>query len=92
MSKYGIGGTYAMSWKALEDGGSLPSASVMVLLYTPCWAGGPVTYGWKGMDGKWYHNCAIGAEEILLWKGKGQYESAVEAWMPIPPAPTEPRA
>lgn len=91
MSKYGHGGTYTMKWKALEDGGSLPSAQVMVLLYTPCYEGGPITYGWKNMDGKWMTNCAIGPVEVVRWKGKGMYESAVEAWMPLPPTPTEPR-
>jgi len=36
--------------------------------------------------------CAIGPVEVVRWKGNGVYESAVEAWMPIPPTPTEPRA
>jgi len=82
--------TVTMEWNPI-DRGPLPGAAQMVLLYTPTFAGGycGVTYGWRRMDGKWMHNTAIGPAEILNFLSKGRYESAVEAWMPMPPTPTK---
>lgn len=77
-----------MKWYPVP-GQKLPGAAQMVLLFTPLFEGGycGITYGWKGVDGKWYHNNALGASEILRWIGNGKYESAVEGWMPMPPKP-----
>lgn len=84
---FGLTASWSVEWIPVP-GRELPHSQTMVLLWTPCYDGGPVTYGWLRMDGRWYMNSAIGPTEILLWKGKGEYESAVKAWMAIPHPPT----
>lgn len=88
MSDYKDDGEYTNRWISV-DSGKLPSVSEMVLLYTPTFAGGycGVTYGWRNMDNKWMHHTVCGAAEIVNYISKGRYESAVEAWTPMPPVP-----